>query len=74
MSAVVSARRRRPSERLGQAPDVVRTGAAADAEVADAELVRVPGELRDLVAVAGERIERRRERASTRDIHASRVA
>jgi hypothetical protein len=41
---------------------VVRTCAAADAEIADAELERGRAELGKLVPVADERIERRRER------------
>ena len=48
---------RRP-ERLGEAPDMMRSRAAADAEIADVERQRVLPELGDLVAVAEERIER----------------
>ena len=44
------------------AADVVRPGAAAEAEVPDAELARGGAELGDLEAVAGERVERDRER------------
>src|SRR5215208_979330 len=50
----VAARRRLPAERLGDAADVMRRGAAADAEVRHAQVARGPRELGQLVPVAGE--------------------
>src|SRR5581483_2477010 len=49
------------AERLGDRANVVRCAAAADAEVADAEVARAAGELRHLEACADERVERERE-------------
>src|SRR5437588_11015030 len=58
----VPARRRCAADGLREAADVVRAGAAADAEIADAELERGRAELGQLVAVAREGVESRRER------------
>src|SRR5215469_5245183 len=57
----VTARRRLAAERLGQRPDMVRAGAAADAEIVDAMLIGRLAELGDLEPVAGEGIERHRK-------------
>src|SRR5262249_53868148 len=69
----IAARRRAPPESLGQAAHVMRAGAAADAEIPHAEGVRVLPELGDLVAVAGEGVEGRRERPVVRNDLAARV-
>src|SRR5215218_4391640 len=69
----VAARRGRAAERLGDAADVVRRGAAAHAEVGHAEPRRGGGELAELEAVARERVERDRERAVAGDAVAVRV-
>jgi hypothetical protein len=53
-----AARRRPAAQRLGEAPDVMRSRAAADAEIADVEGESFLPELGDLVAVAEERIQR----------------
>src|SRR5215468_4853624 len=58
----IAAGRRLAAKRLGHGADVMRPGTAADAEIADVERQRRLGELGDLEAVAGERIERDRER------------
>src|SRR5262245_50256415 len=58
---------------FGETPDVVRSRATADTEIADAQVERVPPELGDLVAVADERIERGRKRPVVRHALAVRV-
>src|SRR2546428_13463648 len=55
------ARGRPPPERLGQAADVGRPGAAAEAEGAHAERGRLSARLGDLVAATKERVQRVRE-------------
>src|SRR5207245_359118 len=69
----VAARGRAASDRLGERADVVRARAAADAEVANAELVGLPAELGDLVAVARERVEGGRERLAVEAALAQRL-
>src|SRR5215216_1703267 len=59
----VAAGRNRPAEALGHRADEVRRAAAAEADVADAEVARRGGELGQLEAVALERLERDREAA-----------
>src|SRR5262249_19103516 len=59
----VLARRWTLAHRFGERADVVRSGAAADTEVANVERERLLAELGDLVSVAGEWIERDREGA-----------
>src|SRR5579885_3119415 len=63
----VPARGRMTTQRLRERADVMRPGAAADAEIMDAHAVGLFAELRDLVAVAGEGIERHGERPVLRD-------
>src|SRR5690349_3811726 len=58
----VPAGRRRLANRLGQAPDVVRSGAAADAEIAYPQVVGRFAEFGHFVAATGEGIERRGKR------------
>src|SRR5262249_24483867 len=53
---------RRAAERLGHAADLMRHGSATDAQVLDAERVRLARELRYLEPIAVEGIERERER------------
>ena len=69
-----TAGRWRAAERLGHAANVVRPGTATDTQVTDAELVRLPREIGDLIAVADERIERRWEGTPTRRIGIDRIA
>src|SRR5712691_8995357 len=69
----VAARRRLAAERLGHGADVVRAGAAADAEIAHPELVGLLGERGDLPAVAGEGIEAGGKRLLARQAVAMRV-
>src|SRR5262245_47184408 len=47
---------------FGQRADVMRAGPTTDAEVANAERERFAAEVGDLEAIAGERVERDRER------------
>src|SRR6185312_7805237 len=70
----VAARRRLTPQRLGKGADMVRPGAAADAEIVDAERVGRLAELGDLEAVAGKGVERDRERVVARDAAAMLVA
>src|ERR671915_2003692 len=58
----VAARRRGPAQCLRPGAGVIRRPAAADPEIADAQPLRRPRELGDLVAVSGERGKRPRER------------
>ena len=67
----VAARRRIAAESLRQRADVMGSRAAANAEIAHAERIGFRGELRDLVAVADEGIERGRERPRLRGSRAS---
>src|SRR3954447_20063135 len=53
----VAAPRRAAAHRLGHRADVMRRGAAAEAEVAHAQLERLRREARDVVARTRERIE-----------------
>src|SRR4029450_7894271 len=59
----VFARRGLPPERLGHRPDVMRAGAAADAQVAHAQPVGGLGEVGDLGAGTGDGTEREAHRA-----------
>jgi len=54
----VAAGRRAPAHGLGHGPDVVRRGAAAQAEVADAEGQGLGGERGDLRAISQDQIDR----------------
>src|SRR5216683_7791073 len=58
----IPARRRGTAERLGDGANVMRHGAATDAEIARAEFIGGLGELGDLEAVAGHGVERDGER------------
>src|SRR6266545_6997864 len=58
----IPARRRMLADRFGERSNVMRASAAADAEIPDAHRERLAAEFRDLEPVAGERIERDRER------------
>src|SRR5947209_18911309 len=51
-------------KRFSHGPDVLRPGAAADAQVVDPDGVRVTREIRDLIAIAGEGVQRFRERTA----------
>ena len=63
----VAAGGRRAPERLGDAADVMRCGAAAQTEIPDTERIGGGREICELVAIACERVERSRERAALRE-------
>src|SRR5438552_12854610 len=50
---------------LGKRADVMRSGAAADTKISDVHRQRLATEIRDLEAIAGEGVERDRERPAT---------
>src|ERR1700674_149744 len=58
----IAAGGRMPAERLRERADMMRAGAAAHPEVTHAQRIGVLGELGDLEAIAGERVERDGER------------
>ena len=62
------------ADRFGERADVMRTCAAADAEIADVDFERLAAELGDLEPVAGERIERDGKRPRSRRTAPLRVA
>src|SRR5262249_29155804 len=62
-----------PAERLSERADVMRTGAAAHTERAHIERMGGLGEIRDLEAVAGERVKRNRKRMIARNAGAARI-
>src|SRR5579875_2402362 len=63
----IAAGQRMTAECLGKGADVMRPGAAADAEIAHAEIIGRLAELGDLVAIAGEGIQRHGEGMIVRD-------